>query len=83
MVTVEGELPGGDQAMLAIPYLDVFLALLPHIVTTNVIFQKIVGKRLRLNPLAVTPCSIVLGLDLGSAGADVGGSSGGHGENYL
>jgi len=61
-----------------IPYLGVFLALLPplaagigildktgvltvlltviglHIVTTNVIFPKIVGKRLRLNPLAVT-----------------------------
>jgi predicted PurR-regulated permease PerM len=54
MVTVEGGLPRGDQAMLAIPYLGVFLALLPHIVTTNVIFQKIVGKRLRLNPLAVT-----------------------------
>jgi predicted PurR-regulated permease PerM len=61
-----------------IPYLGVFLALLPplaagigildktgvltvfltvvgmHIVTTNVIFPKIVGKQLRLNPLAVT-----------------------------
>ena len=61
-----------------IPYLGVFLALLPplaagigildktgvmtifvtviglHIVTTNVVFPKIVGKRLRLNPLAVT-----------------------------
>ena len=61
-----------------IPYLGVFLALLPplaagigildktgvltvfltvvglHIVTTNVIFPKIVGKRLQLNPLAVT-----------------------------
>jgi predicted PurR-regulated permease PerM len=61
-----------------IPYLGVFLALLPplaagigildktgvlyvfltviglHIVTTNVIFPKIVGKQLQLNPLAVT-----------------------------
>jgi predicted PurR-regulated permease PerM len=61
-----------------IPYLGVFLALLPplaagigvldkagvltvfltviglHIVTTNVIFPKIVGKRLQLNPLAVS-----------------------------
>src|SRR5579872_1037794 len=61
-----------------IPYLGVFLALLPplaggigvldktgvmiifvtviglHIITTNVLFPKIVGKRLNLNPLAVT-----------------------------
>ena len=61
-----------------IPYLGVFLALLPplaagigildktgiltvlftvvgmHIVATNVLFPKIVGKRLQLNPLAVT-----------------------------
>jgi predicted PurR-regulated permease PerM len=61
-----------------IPYLGVFLALLPplaagigildktgvltilftvvglHIVATNVSFPKIVGKRLQLNPLAVT-----------------------------
>jgi predicted PurR-regulated permease PerM len=61
-----------------VPYLGVFLALLPpfaagigvldktgvltvvltvvglHIVTTNVIFPKIVGKRLQLNPLAVS-----------------------------
>src|SRR5579872_6136820 len=61
-----------------IPYLGVFLALLPplaggigslnktgvlvvfatviglHILTTNVLFPKIVGKRLQLNPLAVT-----------------------------
>jgi predicted PurR-regulated permease PerM len=61
-----------------VPYLGVFLALLPplaggietlnktgvlivlatvtvlHIVTMNVLYPKIVGKRLRLNPLAVT-----------------------------
>jgi predicted PurR-regulated permease PerM len=61
-----------------IPYLGVFLALLPplaggigiltktgvgvvllsvvalHILTTNVLYPKIVGRRLRLNPLAVT-----------------------------
>jgi len=61
-----------------IPYLGVFLAVLPplaggigslnktgvlvvfatviglHILTTNVLFPKIVGKRLQLNPLAVT-----------------------------
>jgi predicted PurR-regulated permease PerM len=61
-----------------IPYLGVFLALLPplaagigildktavlivfvtviglHIVTMNVFYPKMVGKRLRLNPLAVT-----------------------------
>ena len=60
------------------PYLGVFLALLPplaggietlnktgvaivlvtvillHILTMNVLYPKIVGKRLRLNPLAVT-----------------------------
>jgi len=61
-----------------VPYLGVFLALLPplaggigtlnktsvlivlatvvvlHIVTMNILYPKIVGKRLRLNPLAVT-----------------------------
>jgi predicted PurR-regulated permease PerM len=61
-----------------VPYLGVFLALLPplaagigiltnagvgvvllslitlHILTTNVLYPKIVGRRLRLNPLAVT-----------------------------
>jgi predicted PurR-regulated permease PerM len=61
-----------------IPYLGVFLALLPplaagigfmdktavlvifvtviglHIITMNVLYPKVVGKRLRLNPLAVT-----------------------------
>ena len=61
-----------------VPYLGVFLALLPplaggiealnktgvvivlvtvillHILTMNVLYPKIVGKRLRLNPLAVT-----------------------------
>jgi predicted PurR-regulated permease PerM len=61
-----------------VPYLGVFLALLPplaagigvldktgvltifatvvglHVIATNVLFPKIVGKRLRLNPLAVT-----------------------------
>jgi predicted PurR-regulated permease PerM len=61
-----------------VPYLGVFLALLPplaaglatlhksgvliifvtviglHVLTMNVLFPKIVGKRLRLNPLAVT-----------------------------
>jgi predicted PurR-regulated permease PerM len=64
--------------MSLVPYLGVFLALLPplaggietlnksgvlivattvivlHIVTMNVLYPKIVGKRLRLNPLAVT-----------------------------
>jgi predicted PurR-regulated permease PerM len=61
-----------------IPYLGVFLALLPplaggigivdktriaiillsvvglHVVTMNILYPKIVGKRLRLNPLVVT-----------------------------
>jgi predicted PurR-regulated permease PerM len=61
-----------------VPYLGVFLALLPpltgavgsvnttgliiifvtvvglHILTMNVLYPKMVGKRLRLNPLAVT-----------------------------
>jgi predicted PurR-regulated permease PerM len=61
-----------------VPYLGVFLALLPplaggigvvsktglgvilitvvglHVVTMNVLFPKIVGKRLRLNPLAIS-----------------------------
>jgi predicted PurR-regulated permease PerM len=61
-----------------VPYLGVFLALLPplaggidvlnktgvvivfatviilHVITMNVLYPKIVGKRLRLNPLAVT-----------------------------
>jgi predicted PurR-regulated permease PerM len=61
-----------------VPYLGIFLALLPplagglgivnrtgmltilatvvglHVVTLNVLYPKIVGKRLRLNPLAIT-----------------------------
>ena len=64
--------------MSLLPYLGVFLALLPpftgavgrlnttsvvvifvtvvglHVLTMNVLYPKIVGKRLRLNPLAVT-----------------------------
>jgi predicted PurR-regulated permease PerM len=64
--------------MSLVPYLGVFLALLPplaggletlnksgvvivfvtvivsHVITLNVLYPKIVGKRLRLNPLAVT-----------------------------
>jgi predicted PurR-regulated permease PerM len=43
-----------------------------HMVTMNVLYPKIVGKRVRLNPLAVNPVTVVLGLDLGSHGPVAG-----------
>ena len=47
-----------------------------HILTTNVVFPKVVGKRLQLSSSGGNAGTFVLGVDLGSDGTDIGGSAG-------
>ena len=41
-----------------------------HLFAMNVLYPKIIGKRLQLNPLTVTIALVVLGMAMGSDGID-------------
>ena len=54
-----------------------------HLIAMNVLYPKILGKRLQLNPLAVTIVAAVLGMAVGRDGTDSGGSDHRRRSNHL